>query len=379
VTLVGNAWALLGHSQRALILLQSASVTGVYGLSFLLALSATLVAEAWRQRAWRDAAIVWSRPVMAAQIGGAIVALAAVLGFGAWRLRHPPPATATFTAALVQGNIANAERARAEHAPEIIDRYLTLTASVQPLPPLVIWPENAIPVFPEDNAPLITPIRTFLRRAASALLAGAPRAGSRSGSAAIYNAAYLFTAERSAAVYDKQRLLPFVERFVLRPRDTPYLAGSANLPIDRGGARLGVLICYEVIDASLAAGAIARGANLLVNLSNDSWFDAGAGPAQHYELARFRAVESGLALLRATNSGISGAFDASGRELIRLPPGVPAAAAVEVALVDRPSFYARHGDWFAASCVALTLVGMASTKGQRVVVAALVAAPHQRL
>ena len=91
-------------------------------------------------------------------------------------------------------------------------------------------------------------------------------------------------------------------------------------------ARAGILICYEVIYPALARDAVGAGADLLVNLSNDSWFDAGAGPAQHYALARFRAVENGVALLRATNSGVSGAFDPNGREIARLPADVAAAA-----------------------------------------------------
>jgi apolipoprotein N-acyltransferase len=355
-TLVGNAWALLGHSQRSLVLLQSTSVAGAYGVSFLLAMSNTALADVLRLGG--RGAVRRAAPAGAA----VIVALAVVLGFGSWRLRHPPATTGTLRALLVQGNVSNAERARADRAAAIVERYVALSASAQPGPALMLWPENAITVFPPDNPELLAPVRALAASSGAAVLAGAPRAGTRVGSAAIYNSAYRIAAEGSRPVYDKRRLLPFVERFALRPQDGPYLAGTGAVPVPVGAARLGVLICYEAIFPGLAAGPLAAGANALANLSNDSWFEAGAGPLQHYELARFRAVESGVALLRATNSGVSGAFDPVGRELVRLPRAVAVAQAVEVPLAARPSFYARHGDWFAILCVAFAIAAVATRR-----------------
>jgi apolipoprotein N-acyltransferase len=107
---------------------------------------------------------------------------------------------------------------------------------------------------------------------------------------------------------------------------------------------------------------VANGANLLINLSNDSWFDAGAGPLQHYEIARFRAVENHVSLIRVTNSGVSGAFDPTGREIARVPVGQAVAMAVDVPLVPGGSFYMRHGDWFAVLCIAAVAVGALRTR-----------------
>ena len=165
---------------------------------------------------------------------------------------------------------------------------------------------------------------------AAAALSAARRAPAIARPRRLYNSAYLFTTDGARPVYDKRHLLPFVERQPLRPEDGPYLRGGDALPVATDGARVGVLICYEVIDPALARAAVDAGANLLLNLSNDSWFAAGAGPAQHYAIARFRAVENRVALLRATNSGVSGAFDPNGRELARLPADVAVAELVSV-------------------------------------------------
>jgi apolipoprotein N-acyltransferase len=355
VLIGGNSWALLGHSQRSPVLVQIASVTGAYGLSFLLALSAVIAVELLRVR--RCAAGSAGR-VAAMLSAGLVGALALVGAFGAWRLRHPPAATGLLRIGIVQANLANAVRSGAEHASAVMDRYVALSESIQPPPPLVVWPENAIPIFPDDNARLTAPIRLYAAQARAAVLAGAPRAEPIASAAAIYNAAYLFTAAGERPVYDKRRLLPFVERLRLRRGDPAYVPGDAAEPLAVGPARLGILICYEVTDAALGASWAARGANALVNLSNDSWFDTGAGPAQHYELARFRAIESGMALVRVTNSGISGAFDATGRDLVRLPDHTSAAAAVDLPLMPQASFYARYGEWFAFACVAATVAGV---------------------
>src|SRR5262249_39685709 len=136
-------------------------------------------------------------------------------------------------------------------------------------------------------------------------------------------------------------------------------------PIRVAGARVAPLICFEIIYADLARTLVADGADVLVNFSNDSWFDAGAGPAQHYELARFRAIENRISLLRVTNSGVSGAFDPSGRELARLPVDVPAAQAVSVPLRAGGSFYTRHGDWFAWLCTVAVAIRLCDALRRR--------------
>ena len=336
----GCPWELLGHSQRAARVIQLCDTTGVYGLSFLLALSAAAIAELRHRRT-------------PAVVAGAAVLL--TLAYGEWRLAAAPAGTGV-PVMLVQGNLPNHERGRPEFFSAHLHRYLDLTRTGAPLPgTLILWPENAIGFFPSENRPLLAQITDQLGVERVALLTGAPRAGDRPGVAALYNSAYLLTADGVAATYDKRKLLPFVERLPFRPGDGPYLAGGAPTVFEVDGTRFGVLICYEAIYPELARDLVARGARFLVNISNDSWFEAGAGPAQHYAIARFRAVENRVSLIRVTNGGVSGAIDPWGREIIRLPRGRALTQPLTVPIGPGGSFYGRHGDLFAALCVIVTL------------------------
>ena len=338
--LSGCPWDLLGHSQRAARVIQLCDTTGVYGLSFLLALSAAAIAELPHRRT-------------PAVVAGVAVLL--TLAYGEWRLAAVRTDQGV-PVLLVQGDLPNHERGRPEFFSVHLRHYLALTRASAPLPgTLVVWPENAIGFFPGENLPLLGQITDQLRAERVALLTGAPRAGDRPGVAALYNSAYLLTADGIAATYDKRKLLPFVERLPFRPGDGPYLAGQVPTVFELDGTHFGVLICYEAIYPELARDLVARGARLLINISNDSWFEAGAGPEQHYAISRFRAVENRVSLIRVTNGGVSGAIDPWGREIIRLPRGRPLAQALTVPIGRGGSFYGRHGDLFAALCIIVTL------------------------
>jgi apolipoprotein N-acyltransferase len=341
--LTGNPWALLGQSQHSVALIQICDLAGVYSLSFLLALTAAAVAELRRTRI----------PALVA-----VVTVVLVVLYGEWRI-DTVEMSGGLQIALVQGNLPNDQRGRPELFSAHLNRYLDLTRRVSAPPPaLIIWPENAVGFFPQENPALLEQITTVLQTDHAALLAGAPRAGGRANVAAIYNSAYLFTADGIRGVYDKRVLLPFVERLPLRPEDGPYLPGTAATLLSVANTHFGPLICYEAIYPELARELVGQGAQFLVNISNDSWFEAGAGPEQHYQIARFRAVENHVSLVRVTNSGVSGVIDPLGREIARVPPRQAAALSVTVPIGEGGSFYTRHGDLFAAACVAVSIAAL---------------------
>ncbi|MBI3784009.1 MAG: apolipoprotein N-acyltransferase [Deltaproteobacteria bacterium] len=342
---LGGPWTFLGQSQTNLMLMQLSDFTGVQGMSFVCALVASALVDIRRTRV----------PLVVAALLLTVVCI-----YGQWRLSGAASVPdATLRVALVQGNLPNHQRGRPEFFSAHLDQYLDLSRSVlTPRPDLIVWPENAVGFFIEENPPLLQRITDLLQEPGASLLAGAPRSLSQSGIALIYNSAYLLSRNGIDGFYDKRRLLPFVERMPLRGVDGPYAIGGAPTVFSLSAVRFGALICYEAIYPELARDLVQRGARLLVNISNDSWFDAGAGPVQHYALARFRSVENRVSLVRVANSGVSGVIDPYGREIAHLPQNAAASISVNVPLGSGDSFYSRHGEWFALLCIVASIAAL---------------------
>ncbi len=117
---------------------------------------------------------------------------------------------------------------------------------------------------------------------------------------------------------------------------------------------MGVLICYEAIFPQIARESVKRGAQVLMNITNDAWYGDTGGPYQHLEIASWRAIEFHVPLVRAANTGISAAFDATGKECGRLALNKRGFLTCSVHPMSYLSFYAKYGDWFAWFCVFIT-------------------------
>jgi apolipoprotein N-acyltransferase len=178
----------------------------------------------------------------------------------------------------------------------------------------------------------------------------APRPEQRDGRTALYNAAVLVDARAAwVAAHDKIHLVPFTET----PRETP---GGAPRALPVGAHRIGALICYELIFADVARALVRDGAGLFVNLSNDEWFGTSRGSEQHFAAAVIRAIETRRTVLRATNTGITAALDASGRVVARLPAGAPSALLVDVRPARHTPLAVRLGNtWTRLALTALVL------------------------
>ncbi len=335
----GSLWEFPGEIGAAFI--QPAAWVGIHGLTLATLLLAGLPALGWRAR-------------LAGVIGAA-----AWLGGGLWRLEQPagPAPNPPLTVVLVQGNIAQEDRMTQQRAVAIFRRYLALTAqgvaAAGPGPKVVVWPEAASPFLLESEP------------AARAAIAEAANGGtfgdttSLVGSLRFPDGGYTGDPRNSllaisghgavSAVYDKWHLVPFGE---YQPNWLPWLKVIAGGSLSPGpGPRtltipglppLGALICYEAIFSGQSVQEEPR-PDWLVNVTNDAWFGNSTGPRQHLAAARMRAVEEGLPLVRAANTGITAAFDSHGGEIARLPRGEP--GVVEVVLPGRlpPTLYARFG------------------------------------
>jgi apolipoprotein N-acyltransferase len=170
-----------------------------------------------------------------------------------------------------------------------------------------------------------------------------------------------------ARSYDKRRLLPFAETMPsLRGRGAVQpqilLPGTVATVVTVGSLRLGPLICYEAIFPELARATVRAGAELLVNLSNDSWFPPGAGPAQHARFAELRAVELRRTLVRAANRGATMVVLPDGRVPLATDGTTPGVEIAAVPLLTIPTVYARIGDGFAWLCVVAVALGLAGSR-----------------
>lgn len=400
----GFSWELLGYTQyRQLSLIQIADLTGVYGVSFLLACSSYVAAEIWnywqdkRQkcgetRDWGLETSASSPSSLKSQVssleksdagrrapwfalGLFAASLVVTLSYGMFRLSELAPSSTSpaVRLALVQGKVPPAQRWKRVHYANTLFRYATLTQRgiAEAQPDLVVWPEFAVGFYLDREPPLYGQLSQFTKTMNTALLLGAPRVEKTETGERYYNSAYLLaTGGTVLDVYDKIRLLPFAE---YRPLALPSLvshtseypsdftAGSRSTIFSLPQGNFGVLICYEATYPYLARRLVQEGAQFLVNISNDTWLAGKAAAAQHFSMAVFRAVENRRSLARVATAGFAGFVDPFGRVTHRSD------ATENVVLGDvlphqHLSVYTRYGDWFVAVCGMWALVALFFTR-----------------
>lgn len=383
----GFSWELLGYTQyRQLTLIQVADLTGVYGVSFLLALSGYLVAEIMRAlHGFRNAGFnLRFRPLLWPPLGCFVIGLVLVWGYGVARLRHYPPLSSPpasrLTVALVQGDSDQPHRWSRVHYGNTLLRYIAITrhGTAGQQPDLVVWPEFAVGFYLDDEPALRAQLGQLTGGLNAPLLLGAPRREVAPQGVRYYNSAYLLEpGGRLLEVYDKIRLLPFAE---FRPPAFPALVThSATHPSEFTPGRratvfslprgaFGVTICYEATYPPLTRRLVRNGAQFLVNISNDTWLTGpdggGAAAAQHFSMSVLRAVETKRPLARVATAGVSGFVDPAGRlSHLARQEGVTLG---EVVPQQTMTVYVRYGDWFALGCVGASLAALLAAWRQRV-------------
>jgi len=310
--LTGFPWLYLGYAHIDTWLAGWAPITGVYGLSFAVAFTASCLFLAWRSR--QTATLVSYTGLLATLWGGGLL-----LKPIEW---VAPASPKPLRVALYQPNVAQERKWDVRAYPGILARFeRSLRQSLDR--DLVLWPEAAIPRLYDRAREFLDPIS---RRAAvtdTTLITGIP---TRDAAGHVYNSIVALGLGRGQ--YNKQRLVPFGEYVPLEGSlrglidffDLPmssFSRGTRNqAPLQAGNHRLAPLICYEVVYPELAAQS-ARRADMLLTISNDSWFGASIGPLQHLQMARMRALENGRYLLRGTNNGVSAIIDHRGAIVAR--------------------------------------------------------------
>ena len=371
--LTGLPWNLPGQALAGTAAgAQSAALWGVYGLSLVALLIAMApVAFIGAKNAARKGAIA------------CLASLGALYAAGGARLALTPAEDHSDAfVRIVQPNIPQREKIDGDLWQRNYERHIAMSAGPGPASGrlFILWPENAVPVIDEVKEGLDRLSAALPKNAI--LVAGAVRRDTGPDGATRYFNAISVIAEtpqgrRAVAQYDKHHLVPFGEYLPLEgllrraglaqlaPYDDGFDKGAGPSTIAVGGPAFAPLICYEAIFPGRVYPA-GRRPDWIATVTNDSWFGDSAGPRQHFDQARLRAIETGLPMARSANSGVSGLIDGAGRVRGRIPlyeAGV-IDAALPRALAE--TFYAGFGDalfWLLMAGAGLAGFSVGRTRG----------------
>jgi apolipoprotein N-acyltransferase len=358
---VGFPWDLLGTSQVDNVpLTRIATVTGVYGLSFEIALVNTVFA----------ATFLVHRTRRKAMIGAALVASIALQSEQFVHLEAIPADT---PATLVQQNAPIRDDWNVESYDKLLTELGTIsTAATGPngTPGLIVWPESPAPFFLND-ARFVQAVSSVAQKNNAFLVVGSiglrPEASGAPDE--VFNSAAIVSPQGVVGSrYDKVHLVPFGEYIPFRKvlsfakaltgEVGNFVAGNDRTPLAIGNTRAGVFICYESVFPNEVREFAARGAMYFVNISNDGWFGESGAPWQHLNMARMRAIENNRWLLRDTNTGITASVDPFGRVVIAAPRNQRTSLQVMYGHETETTFYTRNGDWFPILCAIISLIGL---------------------
>ena len=369
--LSGFPWNSFGYAlSEPLALAQTASLIGLWGMTFLsvaiFASPAVLIDGSSRGRK------PWIAPV------AALVLLAVMAAFGTVRLSMQPTLLTKVKLRIMQPNLQQDVKFNYAAKAEVMQKYLTLSDRASGPQStgvrdanILIWPESAFPFFLTREADAMAQIAELLPKG-TVLITGAVRAPDLPPGARItraYNSIYVIDHDGSVlSVYDKLHLVPFGE--YLPFQDAMEKLGFVQLTRVQGGFIPGTrrramdipdapralpLICYEMIFPGDITSRDER-PGWIINLTNDGWFGYSTGPYQHLQQAQMRAIEEGLPLVRAANTGISAVIDPSGRIVARLGLAIEGVLDANLPSALPATVYSRLRDIPAAVMVAAALL-----------------------
>ncbi len=359
----GFPWNLEGYAWAfSLEMAQAASLAGVYGLSLLTLLMAVSLGYLVGKKTFeRNTALS--------------IYLIAIL-FWVWgkeRLNHPDVlASPPLPIRLVQPNIPQTLKWNPIQREDNLQKLLKMTAAPSSLPlKIIIWPESAVPFFLEQEPFIRKQIAEVIPKETLLFTGAIRRTSLEKTPFEIWNSLLVLNDQGDIITsYDKSHLVPFGEYLPFRKTlDTLFGKGTlkkitaGNIDFTAGPGLESIslpgslpsfsgLVCYEVIFPKAVINPTQNRPGWMVNITNDAWYGNTSGPYQHLEMARFRALEEGVPLVRSANSGISAVFDGYGRNIGNI--GLNKAGILDVFL-PAPTrfvpFYARWGDWITLSLI----------------------------
>ncbi len=344
---LGFTWLHLGNAGISMaVLVRLAPYTGVYGVSFALALmnialASALIGRPRRQLAW-------------------LVLLPALYLLPAL----PPPETGDAGVRLIQPNVNPDEvvgrgwsrRRLAQHLERMEFLSTEAAASSESIPPdLVVWPEYPLSGYFFRDPSYRSFMERLARKADAHVIFNAVDFEPSADRRPLNTAVTLDPAGKMVSRYDKIFLVPFgefvpwpfsyfIDKVTLETGD--FVPGTEIAVARLGEHQVGTFICYESVFARGVRRFVDGGAEVLVNISNDSWYGRSAARDQHLLIARMRAIENARWLLRATNDGVTSIIDPAGRVVVALPSFEEGVLAGRFNYSSRITWFTRFGEWF---------------------------------
>jgi apolipoprotein N-acyltransferase len=343
--LTGFPWNLPAYGWGAsLPIMQSGAAIGAYGLTLLTVLFGASLAEIDRRR--------WHLPAAMALV------FALLWAGGAARLAHAPASNvAGVQLRLVQPDIPQDEKYKRRFVLRNWSRLVDLTMRKAPVTPtVIIWPEAAPPFLLQQAPEAVDQIGIMLGPNRTLITGNQRLVATNRDNSEFFNSLFVFGhGGQLTAIYDKFHLVPFGEYMPMNALmtslgfnklvDFPGSFSSGDGPHTLaipGAPAAGPLICYEILFPGAVIGATRP--SWLINVTDDSWFGPWAGPRQHLLTAQFRAIEEGLPVARAANTGISAVIDPYGRQIATLDLDLSGVVDAPLPQALTPTLYARFGD-----------------------------------
>ena len=342
------------------LLAQVADLSGVRGVTFWIAAVNGLIADAWLYRSSRRSATL--------RVAGALAVIAAVAAYGEWRVAtiHLTPLARI---AIIQPDIPEEAKLTTSNPTLHVAKLVAMTRAevARSSPDLVVWPEAALDRFLWQYPGWVDSLRSAVALHPTPMVVGfMDSSNPMDVPFAYYNAALLTDPRGNISPqppYRKHFLVPIVERVpFVNPdwfRGVDYFGGFSRGvtedPFHLQFGTVGVIICYEAIFPQLSRTYAVQGISVLLNITNDAWFQHSNAPYQHFAHLSLRAIENRIPIVRAANTGISGWIDPLGRVRAETPIFVPRTATYNVEGTTQRTLYTSIGDWIGALCFVITL------------------------
>jgi apolipoprotein N-acyltransferase len=342
-TMYGFPWSFLAHSQyNFLSFIQVVSITGTYFISFLIVGVNAVFFCLWRKK---KISLVYVTVI------AVLFAATLIYGFISLAGRSETPQKKI---AIIQGNIRQDVKWDEAFKIMTIKKYIQMTQQSGKDTDLIVWPETAMPFIFDQEIYANKYVKALPADVNATILFGTI---SRNESGRYRNSAYAIgKTGDTIGVYNKAHLvpfgeytpllayLPFLEKLTAAGGD--FVPGEGHRPIKTDIGNIGVLICYEGAFPYITIETARAGAQVLVNLTNDAWYDRTSAPFQHFAFYIFRAIETDRYVLRAANTGISAIIDPKGRVDAKTPIFTEEILKGRFAMKNTKTFYVRYGDYF---------------------------------